>query len=225
MPVYNRHDEFREAIQSVCDQDYEDLEIIIIDDGSSPAIEPIQCTDRVIKHIRQENRGAARTRNRGFENSAGIYIIFWDADIVAPHNMLTSMHDMLETNTKAGYAYCDFQLENGKSMRTGAFDPLGLRKQNYIHTTSLIRRSVFSGFDEQIQRFQDWDLWLSLLEDEVHGVYVPTVSFSIISKGTLSNWLPRYAYWFPFKYAPFFAKKVHAYERARERILEKHNLI
>lgn len=221
MPVYNRLDIFQKALASVLDQDFENTEIIVVDDGSDPCV---PCDRDNVIYMRQDNAGAAAARNAGAKRATGEYIIFWDADIVAPNNFLFTLCNTLESNQEQAYAYCDFEIENGKRMHTGMFSEQRLKKQNYIHTTSLIRRSRFEEFDISLTRFQDWDLWLRILSKGGSGIFVENISFRIISAGTLSTWLPRYAYLFPFKHLPFWRKKVHAYERAKEIITRKHSL-
>ena len=58
-----------------------------------------------------------------------------------------------------------------------AFDARELLRRNYISTMSLVRSEVFCGFDEGVSRLQDWDLWLTLLQRSVEGLYVPGVLF------------------------------------------------
>lgn len=63
------------------------------------------------------------------------------------------------------------------------FDREELKKHNYISTMSLIRAEDFSGFDEKIKRLQDWDLWLTMIEQGKTGVYCGKRIFST-KKGT-----------------------------------------
>src|SRR5262249_29507727 len=71
----------------------------------------------------------------------------------------------------------------------GDWSPERLRRGNYIDVTSLIRRDWFFGFDPDISRFQDWDLWLTMLTAGCHGRYVREVLFHkhVIDQGITST--------------------------------------
>jgi hypothetical protein len=88
----------------------------------------------------------------------------------------------------------------------------------YIHTTSLIRRDHFVGFDPSLKRFQDWDLWLTMMEKGDHGYYLPEILFTVSAGGTMSHWLPKFAYRLPW------LKKVKQYLAAEQIIKAKHHL-
>ena len=90
---------------------------------------------------------------------------------------------------------------------------------NHIHTSSLIRRKDFTGFDPKLKRFQDWDLWLTMLEDSKIGIHIPKVLFTITAKGNMSSWLPSFAY----RLMPW-TKEVDKYNEARSVIIRKHKL-
>lgn len=66
----------------------------------------------------------------------------------------------------------------GKTQCNKEFDAERLLQTNYISTMSLIRRVAFPGFDERIQRLQDWDLWLTMLGQGKTGVYCGATVFS-----------------------------------------------
>ncbi len=227
IPVYNREKEFLRSLQSVQSQTYRPLEVIIVDDGSEKELLRSKIVD-ILKDIpfvlhRQKNSGAPVARNTGFNVSKGEYVIFWDADIIGQPDMLEKMYVKLEENPEANFAYSNFFF--GRQRMPGReFDVFALKEKNYITTTSLLRRTDFSGFDISLQRFQDWDLWLTLIEQKKQGIWIPEYLFRILPQGTMSNWLPSFAYKFPWKYVPFFAKKVQSYEKAKRIVQKKHNI-
>jgi len=99
-----------------------------------------------------------------------------------------------------------------------------LKQNNYIPTTSLIRRKDAIKWDESLKRFQDWDLWLTMSEAGKTGVWVDEYLFTVLGGGTMSKWLPRFAYKAPFKWLPFVSKSVNQYEKTKKVIIQKHKL-
>jgi glycosyltransferase involved in cell wall biosynthesis len=229
IPVCNQSQELEKALDSILVQTHKNVEIIIVDDGS---VDPVQRSafsaqrSIPINLIRQENKGAPAARNRGFREAKGEYVIFWDADVVAQPEMLEKMLDSLRKHPEASYSYSDYSF-GWKKMPAQKFAPAVLKKRNYIMSTSLIRREDYpeSGWDESLKRFQDWDIWLTMLESKKIGVYIPELLFKVIPhKDGISTWLPKFAYKFPFRYLPILRNKVKGFEKSRAIVLSKHNL-
>lgn len=83
IPVYNVAPYLREALDSVVGQSYHNLEIIIVDDGSTDGSSEIcdeYLSDPRVQVIHQENRGLSNARNVGLDLSSGVYIAFLDSD-------------------------------------------------------------------------------------------------------------------------------------------------
>ncbi|MBI2552584.1 glycosyltransferase family 2 protein [Candidatus Uhrbacteria bacterium] len=151
------------------------------------------------------------------------YALFCDADIVLRRDCLEKMVRALEEHPDVSYAYSSFKF-GWKTFKLWPFDAERLHKMPYIHTTSLIRADHFPGWDESIKRLQDWDLWLTMLEQGHTGVWIPEVLFRVINtKGTMSTWLPSFAYNIP-KWLGIQPKAVMLYNEAVARIKAKHNL-
>ena len=132
--------------------------------------------------------GACRKRNLGFSEVDTPYVFFCDDDVVLARDCLPMLLAALEqTDDSVGYAYGDYlgicvppathPLGPVFVRRAQAFDGRELLKRNYISTMTLVRSEVFCGFDEKVPRLQDWDLWLTLLQKGVEGLYVPGVMF------------------------------------------------
>ncbi|MCB9798148.1 glycosyltransferase family 2 protein [Candidatus Nomurabacteria bacterium] len=222
IPVYNQRKSLSLALYSLDKQIYKNKEIIVVDDGSNEPIEFEQTQTR--KLIRQDNAGAAAARNAGFKEARGEYVFFYDADVLAKPQMLKHMHATLEVKKKASYAYCNYYLGR-KKMPAQAFDPSVLAQRNFISTMSLIRSKDFVGFDESLNRFQDWDLWLSLYERGKHGIWINEYLFTAMpQRKGISAWLPKWAYSPPFCSLPGFRGKVEAYKEAQRIIQQKHGL-
>ena len=91
----------------------------------------------------------------------------------------------------------------------------------YIHTMSLIRANDFPkhGWDENIKKLQDWDLWLTMSSQGKKGIFIDKFLFKIYPGGTMSSWIPSIFY----KIFPFLPK-VKKYNRAVKAIKDKHHL-
>jgi len=211
IPVYNHSKELLSALESISNQTIKDLEVIVVDDGSSATDrqylrENILPNFNQVKFIFAEHKGASAARNRGFKEASGQYIIFWDADITAVPTMLKKMYEALVNHPDAAFAYSSFNF-GWKQFTCGAFDIKRLRQTNFITTTSLIKRTDFPGFDETLGKFQDWDLWLSVTDNGKIGIWVPEVLFTIKTRANgISTWLPAFVYKFPWLPIPALKK-------------------
>jgi glycosyltransferase involved in cell wall biosynthesis len=221
IPTYNNQKTIGKCLESILKQTYQDFEIIVINDGSTDKTLDVlnKYRDR-IKLFSQVNQGSPVARNFGFEKSCGEYIFFCDADIIFKAKALEKMVNLLNTRPEISYVYSAFRF-GWKIFRLNAFDPEKLKKINYISTNSLIRKRDFPGWDEALKKFQDWDLWLTMLENDHIGAWIPEVLFRVQTKnGGISSWLPSFMY----KLRWFKNNKVRQYEEAREVILKKHKL-
>jgi len=221
IPCYNRAATIGRCLDSILAQTYDDLEIIVVDDGSVDDLDQaLNPYGDKIKLIRQENQGAPKARNVGFKNSRGELVIFCDADIIMKADCLARMAQTLKEDSDAAFTYSSFRF-GWKKFRLYPFTAERLKQMPFITTTSLIRRECFPGFDEGLKKFQDWDLWLTIWEKYGRGgVWIDEVLFDVITGGTMSSWLPGFMYKLPF----VKNKNVEKYKAAREVIKRKHNL-
>ena len=221
IPIYNRAALLHACLQSIAAQTHRNMQVIVVNDGS-PETEEVRrivaLHPEIDHYIEQENGGAPRARNRGFEVSTGSFVLFCDADAVLEPTMIAQCLRALELHPEASYAYCGMKF-GWKTFAALPFDATRLRLYNYIHVSSLIRREVFPGFDPALKRFQDWDIWLTLLAKGYRGVAVPDVLFRVEATGTMSRWLPSFFYrLFPWR------PEVRAYRDAQQVIRTKHQL-
>lgn len=227
IPVYNGAKTLLNTIKSIENQTYRDFEVIIVNDGSTDntrsLFENFVKTFKPVNDyyfINQENKGAPAARNRGLKEARGKYLFFCDADAILKTNALEKMLVCLENELEASYAYSSFYWGN-KLFKLWPFDAERLKKMPYIHTMSLIRRGAFPGaWDESIKKLQDWDLWLTMLKNGHQGFFIEEALFKIKPGGTISSWLPAFAY----KSFPFLPS-VKIYKQAMKIIKNKHNLI
>lgn len=201
------------------------LEVIVVDDGSTDdteeAIKPY--LGRITYH-KIENSGAPKARNTGFALSRGRFVIFLDADITMKPEMLEELLGALKSHQDASYAYGGFRFGLAH-FRPIAFDPQFLKRMNYIHTSALIRREDFPGFDESLKRFQDWDLWLTMLKSGKKGVAVKKTLFTAKerSKFGMSKWRPKIFFSPLLDILGIRPKTVGKYRAAAAVIAKKHD--
>ncbi len=220
VPVYNHAEALKHALDSITAQTYKNREIIVVDDGSDV---PIEHSDEY-HLLTQKNSGAPAARNKGLQAAKGEYVIFWDADVIAKPSFLQKLFSALQQHPEASYAYSNMSFGTHK-MPAQEFSPDALKKNNYIHSTSLIRRSKAVLWDETLKRFQDWDLWLTMLKQGKKGVWVDEYLFTVTPHNEgMSSWLPSFAYKKPWKWLPWIRGKVQKYESAKEVVMRKHDL-
>lgn len=118
IPVYNVESYLEQCLESVCDQSYENIEIILINDGSTDRSEEIcenwQCKDKRIRYFKQKNCGIGPTRNRGIELSLGKYITFIDSDDWIDQDCIKRLYEKL-IKENADICTGDFMLYNDKN--------------------------------------------------------------------------------------------------------------
>ena len=111
IPVYKVEKYLDKCVESVINQTYKNLEIILVDDGSPDAC-PKMCDDwakkdKRIKVIHKQNGGVSSTRNIGLKNATGDYIAFVDADDYIEKEMYEKLINAINEN-KADLAFCYF---------------------------------------------------------------------------------------------------------------------
>ena len=111
IPAYNVKKYIVESVNSVINQEYKNLEIIIVDDGSNDGTEKI-CDDflkidKRIKVIHQKNMGLSGARNTGLDNAKGRYIAFLDSDDVYFKDMIKKLYYNIK-NLNADCVVCEY---------------------------------------------------------------------------------------------------------------------
>lgn len=111
IPMYNAEPYICQCVQSVMSQTWENLEILVIDDGSTDQglkiCEELGSTDGRIRILTQRNRGVSAARNRGIEEADGEYIFFLDSDDVIHPCLIEALVKGAE-RFQAGMAFCGY---------------------------------------------------------------------------------------------------------------------
>jgi glycosyltransferase involved in cell wall biosynthesis len=171
-----------EAIESALLQDYPNLEVIAIDDGSTDdSLEVASRYRERVKVLTQPNQGLARTCNRGAREATGDHFLFLSADDRLEPTYASELFDALVRTPEASFAYCAARLFGAESGVAPArpFSAFSLiRGRNYINGSALTRRADYvaaGGYPVDLGEgaFDDWDFWLTMLERGHRGTYVP----------------------------------------------------
>lgn len=100
VPVYNVEQYLKECLDSILQQSYQNIELIIINDGSTDESKKVIIpflSDERVKYIEQENKGLSGARNTGLKNATGKYIVFVDSDDYIEKNMLMEVVFLMKT--------------------------------------------------------------------------------------------------------------------------------
>lgn len=182
MPAYNDEDSIGYAIESVLNQTYKNLELIIIDDGSSDktgevVFEYVKKDDRV-RYIYQVNTGVAGARNRGVRESCGNYIKLCDSDdVLLPHTLEMLVRALKYTDDNVKFIYDDYGLyypEDDNLIKVPMAKP---NSKNQAYQIQLVGNAYPVGsvlidrealidvgmFDPALNGTDDYDLWNKLL--------------------------------------------------------------
>lgn len=182
MPTCNRGHAIKRAIVSVCEQSYQNVELVIIDDGSTDETNEVvvklqdqsNLVDfRIIKF--PTNRGVAAARNAGLNAANGVYIAYLDSDNWWHPHYLELMVSVLENSPWASSAYCGqeilqqydlpgFQKIEKRGIKIGPFNHAAFETANYIdmnifvHKRDLVENA--GNFNEEMTRLVDWEFIL-----------------------------------------------------------------
>lgn len=187
IPCFNHGEFLPEAIASVRATKRDDIEIIVIDDGSTDerTDKAIDATEASGIHvIRKENGGPASARNAGIKVARGEYIFPLDGDDHMRPDCLGREIPILDANPKVGVVYSDGEFFGIRSGRwdISPFDANRLLQWNYIPCCALFRRSTWEqigGYDEArvLWGLEDWDFWLNSMRHGWQFTYVPEVFY------------------------------------------------
>ena len=210
--TYNMDQYVGDAIRSVQHQSVKDLEIHVVDDGSTDKTREIVSgflSDPRVHYHYQENAGQTRAKNAGIALSRGTFVGFCDADDLWLPEKLALQLPYFEKSDAIGVVYTRSQPidSTGRELPRPEFPELSgqiterLFVENFIpFGTSLIRRDALrkhGAFNERYRMGIDWDLFLRL-SVRYDFAHVPTVTYLYrIWEGQMSsNWRGRYEHAF-----------------------------
>lgn len=178
IPAYNKAEYTRRTVDSVLAQTYPDIEIIVVDDGSSDTTAQVmtQYAQR-INFVRKANGGCCSARNEGIRRCTGNYVVFLDCDDLLCPEKVERCIDYLEKNPRFGFVYTGAYFIDEHDKIVGQYAHPQSREGlitsklilgNFIcNSTVLVKRPILEKagfFDEKIFTPADWDMWLRLSE-------------------------------------------------------------
>lgn len=174
IPNFNRQHLIQRAIESVNQQHYSNVEIIVVDDQSTDQsvsiIQDLQKQqDNLSLFVIEENRGANACRNIGVEKARGEYLAFLDSDDYFLPTKLEKQVRILQDRPEVGFVVTGFGAKAVHSLPEGIIPLKETIKQNNLggFSTLMVRKELFQqvgGLDSNLLSCQDWDLFLKLLQ-------------------------------------------------------------
>ena len=202
VPTYNRDYIVRETIDSILTQTLDDLEVLVVDDGSTDNTKEVigSIADTRVKYLRKGNTGPAGARNFGLSKAEGQYVLFLDSDDFWPENYLEVMLSRLKQNSEFGGGYSPITVVHADGRREESYKrPNGksgwltadLFKRGFIWPSAAIFRSAVWEdfyFDELLARTsEDSDAFLRL-STRTQLLFVPDVeAFHRMSPDSISG--------------------------------------
>ena len=157
VPVYNVEEYLEECLESIRKQTYQDIEVILVNDGStdgSQAICEYFCqTDKRFRLINQKNQGQSVARNHGVKESLGEYIMFVDSDDVIKANILDVLLSYMKADVdlvECSLVRNQEELHKNKPIRVifegnstaAIIKCIALKEVNYSPCAKLYRREI-----------------------------------------------------------------------------------
>jgi glycosyltransferase involved in cell wall biosynthesis len=182
IPAYNCERFIGEAVASVRRQQYEPLEIIIVDDGSTDGTSScVKSLGEDIRYVYQSNRGPAAARNRGITMAGGEVIAFLDADDYWPANKLKIQLARMNRNPEIEVVlgrirFTGILTEADRKIRFEGPDNTMI---NINLGSGVFRRSVFDKvglFDESLRHYEDHDWFLRAREKGVSIIILKDIT-------------------------------------------------
>ncbi len=198
IPVYNAEKYIREAINSALNQTYPNIEVIIVDDGSTDGTPHIlgEYTPhpriRILFHENRQNRGVSRTRKLGIDQAKGKYIAFLDADDIFLPNKIAIQVKALQQNPDVVLCHTAVSLVSNVEPPPNLEEYFDLSPKVYKYPYSkepyFLKHNIICNSSavvlaeslkelpfasRQLFQYEDWLLWILMAENKNLFLYLP----------------------------------------------------
>ena len=182
IPTYNRSAMLIKAVESVTKQTYKNLEIIIIDDGSTDGTKKIvqEMKDKRIKYFNKINSGPAESRNLGIKKSKGKLIAFLDDDDTFSPQKIQKQVQYLASNKNLAFCYTNsyLLLANKKykyinKKPDDTYLSLLLKKNYLVCSSIVVRKNILLKnklFQKEYEPLEDYELWTRIAKNHRFGL-------------------------------------------------------
>lgn len=183
IPTYNNGAVVCQAIDCSLNQTYKNVEVIVVDDGSSDNTEQLlrETYKGRIVYIRQENKGTGGARNTGIRNASGKYLQFLDADDLIDLDKISIQMKQLQHIPDEALSYCDYVCYDIDDVtmlyprispvlqEEKPFNDIMLKWETdltipvhcFLFDAALFKENGIA-FDEKLQANEDWECWMNL---------------------------------------------------------------
>lgn len=178
IPLFNKENFIEDTLRSVIAQDYENIEIVLLDDGSTDESYEIalivlknnQARFKRVITVSRENRGMTFTKNEGIQLGIGSYIAFLDADDLWHPNKISKQVDFLEKHPEIDLVLCNYVMLYQHKARCVNLTPVKRKVNHWLHltgygglleSTGLAKRSTLielGGFNSNLEMFAALDM-------------------------------------------------------------------
>jgi teichuronic acid biosynthesis glycosyltransferase TuaG len=197
------------AIQSALDQTYSNIEVIVVDDGSTEEVDKIHPYMEQITYIRKENGGTATALNYGIQHSTGEYIAWLSSDdMFLPHKIQVQIDYMLANNAPVSFSNYHLMDKDNQIFIPWCgkrFSPVNNLREVYETfltvnpvngCTIVIRKDIFDTtgtFNPGFLYTHDYDLWFRILLSgfRMHYIDQPLIHFRSHEESGTSRYQPQ----------------------------------
>lgn len=207
IPCYNQAEYLEESIQSALNQTYSNIEIIIVNDGSTDnTLEIAQKIYKqypaIIRVVDQENKGLSEARNSGIRNANGTCILPLDADDLIDVNMIEiCVKALIAHNVDIIYTdYRRFGADDSVIITHPSVELYNLQFSNIFGATALYKRNVWEqagGYKVNMKGgYEDWEFWINAAKSGFSFFHVdkPLFSYRVKEISMYTEALERHRY-------------------------------
>lgn len=204
MAVYNNESTLEEALQSIIDQDFNDWELVVIDDYSddntSKLLTKYSESDKRIKIIKNDvNLGLAISLNKGIQACNSELIARMDGDDIMLQGRLRTQFEFMTQNPEIGVlgggavimdtSGCGLNIVMQPETHDEIRKTLALRNP-VNHPSVMYRRSVIIGhkYNEKLRKKQDYELWSRLIDKvKFYNLQIPLIKYRVKQKENIAS--------------------------------------